>query len=85
MGKQEYPDNTTDLPQVTDKRNHIILYWVHIAMSVIQDPSLDVIRADCIGSYKYNNHMITTTTTPSDFQLYNKLIDDFWFLFIEGL
>ena len=81
MGKQEYPENTTDLPQVTDKRNHIILYWVHIAMSVIQDPSLDVIRAD----YKYNNNTITTTTTPSDFHLYNKLIDDFWFLFIEGL
>jgi hypothetical protein len=48
-------------------------------MSVIQDPNLDGIRADCIGSYKYNYHTITTTTTPSDFHVYSKLIDDFDF------
>ena len=31
--KQEYPMKTTDLPQVTDKRYHIILHRVHFVTS----------------------------------------------------
>ena len=34
--KPEYPEKTTDLSQVTDKLNHIILYGVYLTINRVQ-------------------------------------------------
>jgi len=54
----------SNLPQVTDKLYHIILYRAHLPWVGLEITILVVIGNDCIGSCKSNYHTITTTTAP---------------------
>ena len=58
------PEKTTDLSQVTDNINDIMLHWVHLASAEFELTALLVICTDCTGSCRSNYHAITTTTIP---------------------
>jgi hypothetical protein len=59
----EYPEETTDTPQVIDKLYYIMLYISH--WTGFELTTSVVIGTDCIGSCKSSYHAITATTTPS--------------------
>ena len=60
--KPEDPEKTNDLPQVTDKLYHTMLYTSPCAGFELTTSV--VIGTNCIGSCNSNYHMITSTTTP---------------------
>ena len=59
--KSEYPEKTTNLPQVTNKFNTVssTSAWVGFELT-----TLVVMGTDCICGYKSNYHTITNTTVP---------------------
>ena len=59
--KPEYLEKTTEMPQVTDKLYHILLYQVHLVWAGFELTTLVVIGTNCIGICKYNYHTIMTT------------------------
>ena len=65
--KPQYPENTTDLSQITDKPYHIILYRVHLGWVGLKLTTLVVIDTACIGSCQSNYHTITTPSSFRDF------------------
>jgi hypothetical protein len=46
--KPEYPDKTTDLPEVNDKLFYVMLYQVHLTIARFELTTSVVIGTDCI-------------------------------------
>ena len=61
----EYPEKTTDLPQVTDKLDHISCIEYITPWSRLELTTLVVIGTNCTGSCKSNCFTIMTTATPN--------------------
>jgi hypothetical protein len=74
--KPEYTEESTDLSQVTDKVNLIIMHKVHLVWVEFKLTTLAVMGTYCIRSCKSNYQTITITTAPFFFY---KVQDYIWF------
>jgi hypothetical protein len=73
--KPEDPEKTTDMLQVTDKLDHIIVYtspWSRFKLTTSV-----VIGTHCLGSCKSKYHTITATTAP---QFFSKCDNNQWIM-----
>ena len=70
--KPEYPEKTTNQPQVTDKLSHNV---VHLTLIKIRTYNISSDRhwSVCIGSCKSNYHTITATMAITDGKILNRI------------
>ena len=66
--KPEYPEETTDQPQLTCKLYHIMFTEYTSQWTEVPLTALVVIGTDCTGSCEFSYHAITSMTVSSMFQ-----------------
>jgi hypothetical protein len=78
--KPEFPEKTTDLPQVTDKHYRICCIEYTSSWMGFKLTTLVVVGTDCTGSCISNYHTIMTTTAPPNCEIKKRSISSviFW-------